>query len=490
MPATPPSAGPDGPPLAAAPAGAPLTGAPAAVPGDAPVGRPAAAERPAPTERPGGALRSPGVLTRTWREQGYLWLALLLAPFTFAYAVLTVALSAGLAVTVVGLFVGAWLVVGGRMWGGLFRAMGRAMLHVDVPAPLPLRREGGFWRSLGRKWGDAAGWRAIAFGVIVLPLSIVSVVLTTTTLAVGLGGLTHWIWSRWLPATQAADGTWHRGAQLGNGYFVDTPVRQLLLVAVGAVMLLAWQKVTVGMAHVFRLLTVNLLGPTQGSLRVAHLEQARGTAVVDADARLRRIERDLHDGTQARLVAVAMQVGDARERLVSAASGGADPLEAAQALAQLDDAHGALKETLSELREIARGIHPPALDGGLAIALETLAARSSVPVTVDLDLPREPAPEVQTIAYFAVAELLTNVARHSGASGAYVRAENDGQELRVRVRDDGRGGAGRRLPGASGGTGLQGLADRVAAVDGALDIDSPVGGPTVVTVHLPLSVAR
>lgn len=433
------------------------------------------------TPRPTGALWRPGVWVRTWKEFGYLNTALLLAPFGLFYVLVVVGLTAGLAVTVVGLFVPGYVVVGGRAWGAMYRGMARGMLGTEVPAPLPFRHGRGFWRSLGGVLGDAAGWRGLAFLVLAFPLSIVSFVLSWTFLAVALGGTTHWFWSRWLPAQLGTDGQMHRGAQITAGYFMDTVPRQLALVALGVVALLVWHRVTIAMAHLFRLLTRSLLGPTRSSQRMAHLEQTRGSAVLDADARLRRIERDLHDGTQARLVAVAMQVGEARDQMAT---------DGEMAAGLLDEAHAALKETLAELREIARGIHPPALDNGLAVALETLAARSPLPVTVDVDLDRAPAPEVETIGYFAVAELLANVVRHSGASGAYVRAETVTGLLRIRVRDDGRGGARPALPGASGGTGLHGLAERVATVDGDLDIVSPVGGPTVVTVHLPMSVAR
>jgi signal transduction histidine kinase len=421
------------------------------------------------------------VWVRTWREFGYLNTALLLAPFGMFYVLVVIGLTAGLAVTVVGLFVPGYVVIGGRAWGGMYRGMARGMLGTDVPAPLPFRHGRGFWRRLGSVLGDAAGWRGLAFLVLVFPLSIVSFVLSWTFLGIALGGTTHWIWSRWLPQQAASDGSLHRGAQFGTDYYIDTPMRQIGLVLLGLISLLVWHRVTIAMAHLFRMLTRALLGPTRASERMAHLEATRGSAVQDADARLRRIERDLHDGTQARLVAVAMQVGEARDQL--AADGGI-------AADLLDEAHAGLKETLVELREIARGIHPPALDNGLAVALETLAARSPLPVTVDVDLDRAPAPEVETIGYFAVAELLANVVRHSGASGAYVRAETVTGLLRIRVRDDGRGGARPALPGASGGTGLHGLAERVATVDGDLDIVSPVGGPTVVTVHLPMSVAR
>jgi signal transduction histidine kinase len=431
-----------------------------------------------------GPLWRPGVPARAGRELGYLMLVLLLSPFTFAYAVVAVVFPPAVAVTVVGLLPAGWVVVGGRMCSALHRGLAAGLLRVVVDPPPPRRRARGFWRRTGALLGDVPGWRGIAFGALSFPLAIAAVSVCLPLLATGLGGLTHWYWYRWLPAQEGADGRLHRGASFGDGYFVDTPPRQVLLMVVGVLCLLLAHRLVLGFGHLFRLLARNLLGPTAAGLRVAHLEQTRGAAVTDADARLRRIERDLHDGTQARLVAVAMQIGDARDRLDG--TGAADP----GALDLLDDAHGALKQTLVELREIARGIHPPALDDGLAVALETLASRAPVPVTVDVDLPVRPAPEVETIAYFAVAELLTNVARHAGASGAYVRADVVDGALVLRVRDDGRGGARLALPGASGGTGLAGLAERVATVDGRLDLDSPVGGPTVVTVHLPLSAVR
>lgn len=493
-----------------------------------------AATQPVPVRSaeplPRGGLWRPGAMVRAGREYGYLWLALLLAPFAFAYAVVAVVLPPSLAVTVVGLFAAGWVVVGGRMWAALYRGMARGMLGVDIAPPAPRRRGRGFWRTLGRLLGDAPGWRGIAFGALSFPLGIVAFVSSTTFLAVALAGTTHWYWYRFLPPQRASDGTLHRGASFGTDYFIDTPARQWILIVAGLFCLLLWQRLVLGFAHLFRLLSTALLGPTQASLRVAHLEQTRGAAVTDADTRLRRIERDLHDGTQARLVAVAMQIGDARDRLgtparttvtasgpggaadpaagtaagpgevatavlgvvapVGAPAGGVDEDTRAEVLDLLDDAHRDLKETLAELREIARGIHPPALDGGLAVALETLAARCPVAVTVDVDLPHRPAPEVETIAYFAVAELLTNVVRHADATGAYVRVEDHGGVLRIRVRDDGRGGARPGLPGATGGTGLAGLAERAAAVDGRIELDSPAGGPTVVTVHLPLDTTR
>ncbi|WP_159805935.1 sensor histidine kinase [Cellulomonas citrea] len=433
----------------------------------------------------GVALLLGPVAGRTWRELGYLNVVLLLAPVGFAWGVLAVTFSVSVAITAFGLYAAGWIVVGARVLGGAYRGLARTLLDTDVPTPPPHRRGRGFWGQIGAMLGDAAGWRALAFGAVSLPLSILSVTLSWLFLALGLGGLTYWFWYRFLPWQQALDGSWHRGASINNDYFVDTPGRLWAMVALGVVFLLLWPQVTHGLAHGFRLLSRLLLGPTAASLRVAHLEQTRSHAVQDADARLRRIERDLHDGTQARLVTLAMQVDDVRDRLA-----GGDEADRAAALLLLDETHREMKDTLVELREIARGIHPPALDNGLTLALETLVTRSAVPVTLDVDLPTEPAPELAAIAYFGVAELLTNVQRHAGATGAYVRVDTLDDTVRVRVRDDGHGGARPALPGASGGTGLQGLVERVSTVDGTVEIDSPAGGPTVVTMSLPMRAAR
>jgi signal transduction histidine kinase len=428
----------------------------------------------------------------TWRAYGFLWLALLLAPFAFAYTVATVSLLVPTAVTVVGLVVGGGLLLGARGWGSMYRRMAVRYLGVDIaePAPRPLRR--GFWRRVGGMFGDATAWRSLLYMLVTFPLAIASFVVSTVFLAVALGSMTHWIWSRWLPLQQAADGTWHRGASFGMDWFVDTPVRQLALAGAGIVLLYVWPQVQALFVGLFRMLSTGLLGPTRASERVAYAERARAVTVDDADARLRRIERDLHDGTQAHLVAVAMQIGEARELLRD----GADPAELA---AVLDTAHTGTKDTLAELRELARGIRPPALDAGLTVALETLSARAALPVRVhavgldDADLP----PSVTAIAYFAVAELVANATKHARATGADVVAGVEPvpdavtgtarRALVLRVHDDGVGGAAAPPPDATGrGSGLTGLTDRLSGVEGTLGVVSPPGGPTVITVTIPL----
>lgn len=410
----------------------------------------------------------------TWRSYGYLWLMLLQAPFALAYVLFTVLFTATTTVTVVGLFVAGWLVTGGRRWGDAYRRLADDLLDTQVAAPMPRPARTGFWPRLGGLLGDAAGWRALLFMFAVLPVTLAGTIVSTAFLAIGLGCLTYWSWFWTLPADLAMDSSWHNPAGLA-------------LVAVGGLALvLLWTLAQWGFVELLKILTRVLLGPTAASLRVAELERSRAGTVEDADARLRRIERDLHDGTQARLVAVGMQLGEAREQLVSGETDTVGEL--------LEVAHASTKDALAELRELARGIHPPALDSGLSVALETLAARAPLPVTAVVDPEVEAggrlAPAVESIVYFSIAELVTNAAKHASASRVQVLVEagagGESGILRIQVLDDGGGGAVVVPPDGSGlRSGLAGLAERVRSVDGTFDLSSPVGGPTVVTMALP-----
>jgi signal transduction histidine kinase len=223
-----------------------------------------------------------------------------------------------------------------------------------------------------------------------------------------------------------------------------------------------------------------LLGPASLTERVRALEVTRAHAVDDAAARLRSIERDLHDGAQAQLVGLAMKLGLAREKLGAGAQGGLNPADLDRAVELVDAAHRGAVEAITELRVLARGIHPPVLDNGLADALTTLAARSAVPVDLVTDITDRPSAAIETITYFCAAELLANAAKHSGARHVTLEAIHVPGLLRLRVADDGRGGA-----SLDAGGGLAGLADRIRTVDGVMNISSPRGGPTVVTVELP-----
>ena len=232
---------------------------------------------------------------------------------------------------------------------------------------------------------------------------------------------------------------------------------------------------THGMALGVAAIARGLLAPDERAVlaaRVDALEASRAGAVESADARLRRLERDLHDGAQHRLAFIAMELDRARARIVE------DPEGASELLAR---AHEESKRAMGELRDLVRGIHPSVLtDRGLDAAVSGLAERCPVPVDLDVELDDRLAGAVETGAYYVVAEALTNVAKHAHAERATVDIRRAGESLVVEVRDDGRGGAA-RVPGS----GLEGLAQRVEALDGTLTIDSPTGGPTVITAQLP-----
>jgi signal transduction histidine kinase len=206
--------------------------------------------------------------------------------------------------------------------------------------------------------------------------------------------------------------------------------------------------------------------------RARELTERRARAVDESAARLRQIERDLHDGAQVRLAALAMTLGEIKENLEQS---GDD-----RTLALAGAAHQNAKDTLAELRDLARGIHPPVLDRGLGPALGILAGTSAIPVGLTVALTERPSPAIEAMAYFCAAELLANAAKHSGARRVTISAREEDSGLVMSVADDGNGGA--RL--ISGG-GLAGLRERVQTVDGRLEIESPPGGPTVVTIELP-----
>ena len=215
-------------------------------------------------------------------------------------------------------------------------------------------------------------------------------------------------------------------------------------------------------------------------MRVESLARSRAEIVAATDAERRRIERDLHDGTQRRLVSLAMHLGMARASLTDA------PEPVRQVIEQ---AHDEATEALAELRQLVRGLHPAVLDDrGLDAALSGIAANAPLPVRLRVDVPARCSPAVEAVAYFVVSEALTNVAKHADASHAEVSVGPTGNRLRVVVTDDGHGGATLDPSDPSpngGGTGLRGLSQRVAAVDGTLTVDSPPGGPTAITVELP-----
>ncbi|MFE9286068.1 sensor histidine kinase [Streptomyces olivaceus] len=273
---------------------------------------------------------------------------------------------------------------------------------------------------------------------------------------------------------------WRLGSEEATTTSVGVGTAHTWLDALAALLLgVGWIAIVVGLgpgmarfqaAPARRLLAA---GPdTDLSLRVAELTATRAAALDAHATELRRIERSLHDGAQNRLVSVTVLLGAAR-RMAARDPAGADEL--------LERAQSAAEQALAELRSVARGILPPVLaDRGLAGALSGLAADSGVPCRVEADVPERCAASVEATAYFVVAEALTNIAKHSGAGRASVTARARGGRLRLRIEDDGRGGA-----DEDGGSGLTGIRRRVAALDGTLSLTSPPGGPTALEVDLP-----
>ena len=258
------------------------------------------------------------------------------------------------------------------------------------------------------------------------------------------------------------------------GALIDGGTWWWLLVLLDGPMLVAWWCATPALVRGRALAERNILGygrVEQLERRVEEVAASRSETLDHSAAEVRRIERDLHDGAQARMAAVGMNVGLAEKLLTS------DPSAAAELLRE---ARETAVSALEDLRTVVRGIHPPVLaDRGLAGAIEALTLPIPMPVTLSLDVPETlPAP-VESAAYFAVAECLTNVVKHSGAGRAWVTATHDGALLRIVVGDDGVGGA------DPAGSGLAGVAARVGAFDGTMSVDSPVGGPTVVTLEVP-----
>jgi signal transduction histidine kinase len=346
------------------------------------------------------------------------------------------------------------------------RARIALMLGMRVPA-WPAGARAGYRWGIVPRWRmltERATWGEIGYGLLRFPVSAVAATLSCATWAAGLVLLTLPIYNRFLPSG---------GAEIGNTVFKGSAVLAVSAVA-GLALLLAAPQLTRGLAIADAALSRWLLAPRSDlAARVTELEISRERVVDAAESERRRIERDLHDGAQQRLVALAMDLGRAKARF-------ADDLDAAAGL--VDQAHAQAKEALTELRNLVRGVHPPVLtERGLDAALSGLAALCPVPVDVHVDVPVRPKASVEAVAYFVVAEALTNVAKHSRASHAKVVVEGHGYPgtLNVMVSDDGIGGADVHSPG------LSGLADRVSGVDGRLTVESPSGGPTIVAAELP-----
>jgi len=405
-------------------------------------------------------------------ESGYALSAFFLAVPAFVVVVTDLALGIGLTVLVGGVLL---------LWVAVMVARGFARFErirlggmLGKPAPTPAypcpRPEDSFWRKALLPLRDAQSWLDVVWCLVGLVTGSIAFFQTLAWWAAAAGGLTYWFWQRWIPYDPHDNTTLAELLGFGEGRHPEIVLNLVL----GAVALLTLPLV-VRFAAALHGSLAHVLLSSRAELQheVRRVEGGRDAARAAEAASLRRLERDIHDGPQQRLVRLTMDLGRARRQLAE------DPARASETI---DAALLQARETVDELRSLSRGIAPPLLvDRGLTSALGELTVRSEVPVEATVDVPDNLPPHLETAVYFVVAEALTNVAKHSGATRASVGVwvENGGVE--VRVEDDGVGGA-----HPAKGTGLVGLQQRVLAADGRLEVTSPEGGPTVVAAWLPL----
>jgi signal transduction histidine kinase len=415
-----------------------------------------------------GASRSGTWLGRTLRRAGldlaYLTIGMLTAIVAFVVWVAGLSISVSLAVFIVGLVAAIGTIYAFRWSADLDRQLARLALGEPIARRYrPVPPDAGWLGRLGTLLRDPQTWRdllwLIAHSVIGFGLGVAALTLVGTA----IGSITIPAWWTFLP--DDAEVFW---------YPLDSWEAAWLTAALGVGLAVVAVPVLRLMTVVESRLARLLLSPSSKErleARVQRLATTRAGAVEAAQTDLERIERDLHDGAQARLVALAMELGMAEERAL------ADPEAAREMVAR---ARGEALTALAELRDLARGMRPALLaERGLRAAVEALAARSPLPVWVSFEGEVDGAPQrYETAAYFVVAEALTNAAKHAGADRIEIAIRRDAR-LTVQVTDDGRGGA------DPAGAGLSGLRQRVEALDGALSISSPAGGPTTIRADLP-----
>ncbi|MEW1721718.1 sensor domain-containing protein [Streptomyces sp. NPDC093109] len=432
--------------------------------------------------RRGPSRRGPSLRSRLALRVHLLGWSLVLLPGAAAGAALAtlwitavplVALGAGIPLALLATVLIRWFADLHRHW-----AAGR--LGEPVPRPyLPPPDTGRGWPA--RLWAilrDPASWRDWAW---LVANSVTGWFTYGLSVLLFLGGVLFLVY----PLVYQLTPPQVFRTPLGNGFRLHSVQESFALVPLGPVLLLLWYATAVRLAHLNAVVIRSLLGPTEQArlrARVQELAASRADTVDTRASELRRIERDLHDGAQARLASLGMSLGLAEQMLPN------DPAAVQRLLAE---AREATADALAELRDLVRGIHPPVLaDRGLDGALRALALVNPIPTTVVTDLPgRLPAP-AESAAYFAVAEALSNAIKHAEAQHVRIEVEftphpgRDAGELTMRVCDDGRGGA-----ALDAGTGLRGIARRLAAFDGTLTVDSPPGGPTEIRMSLPCALS-
>ena len=410
-------------------------------------------------------------LRRTLKESAYTLTAFPIGLASFILMVTLVSVGVGTAVIVGGVLLVTLAVMVARGFARLERFRLRTWLGRDVASPsykCP-PAGAGFLRRAFTPLGDAQSWLDVVWGVVSFVTGTVVFAVTLAWWAAAANGLTYWFWERYLPRSDR-DESLASLIGFGDTRFADIALQTII----GLVALVTLPFVVRAMAMLHGgLAEAVLCGRAELQREVARVEGGRDAARAAEAASLRRLERDIHDGPQQRLVRLSMDLGRARKQLDH------DPERAAETI---DAALVQARETVDELRSLSRGIAPPLLvDRGLRAALGELMVRSDIPVESVVRVPAELPPHVETAVYFVVAEAMTNIAKHSGATRSSVHVVADGEQVTVRVEDDGRGGA-----HLGKGQGLAGLAQRLQGVDGALEVSSPEGGPTVLSATIPL----
>ena len=403
----------------------------------------------------------PLIQARTYLETVDLVLDLVVAVVWFTVFTTLVATGVSLLITLVGLPILTATFYLARAAAYAERARVRAFLGTEIERPTyKPPKSNGVWHRLTAPFTDRTTWKELTYAWLVQPiLGVVNFTVAVTAWAVPLWAITLPIYA--IHGEGAAPEIW-------SGRRLDTWHEVLPVVVAGLVVLPLVPWIIRGFAKLDAAVARACLRPS----KVDTLRETQARTVDIAMADRRQIERDLHDGAQQRLLSLGMDLGMALEKFDS------DP-DAARGL--VGDAHAELQRAIAELRNLARGIHPAVLtDRGLDAALSALAARSTVPVRLDVQLRERPPASVEATAYFIVAEALTNAARYANATAAVVSVRQQGDKLHIEVADNGVGGAAQR-PGG----GLAGLADRASSVEGSLLISSPTGGPTVVAADLP-----
>ncbi len=404
----------------------------------------------------------PGI--RSWKilnDMAFLILSGLLGILWFVVAIVGFTVGVSLVLVIVGVPILA-ATVAVLVWGAnLERARIRAFLNIDIPSPYAdLPRDGGRIKRGWRALRTPAVWRDVAYllllfpvGLVELSIALIPIQFLVTPLVTLIGGESSILF-------------WQ----------IDSFGESLFALILGVILLIPLSMLVNLLAMLHGEFAKRLLAPSTEEVlteRVEELTESRSAVMKAMYLERRRIERDLHDGAQQRLVSLAMDLGRARERMDSGDDNGARDI--------VVRSHEESKAVLKELRDLVRGIHPAVpSDRGLDAAISAIASRSAIPVEVDIELPTRQPDEVEGTAYFVVVEALTNIAKHSHASEANVAITRDGNWLRIEISDNGLGGA-----DLAHGSGLSGLRDRIQALDGRLRIESPNGGGTRLIVEIP-----